>query len=415
MDASWTLLCAATAMLTLPGLTLLEAGGSRTKNSRFIFLKNILSLASVTTGFWAFGFAIGFGDSGNEFSGMDGFFLSGKSGRTPLFALRWIMAAMAAFASLGSVADRFQLTASVVVGAFVGSFLQPCVAHWVWSENGFLSTKNGDLLGFGLLDFAGSAVIHVVGGTVGLIGAKMVGARLGRFDYGLSSPIPAHNVPLSALGVLLVVVGWFGVSAGCTLGVSEGRWKIAGRCVVNTAIGIAASVLAAAVVCRVRFRRCDLRVILSGVLAGIASTAAGCAFIDGWASFIVGFFGDLFCNLGSYVIAKAKIDDPFEAASIHGVCGIWGCIGVGLFARREFLDEVLQGTNSYWGLLLGGGYQWLTYQVAGVGLIIVFSLLCSYVLLFALSRRCGLRVDPHDEVKWLDELNSMNGLADSRP
>jgi len=344
----------------------------------------VVAIASIV--FYAVGYGIMFGE-GNGFVGTSMFFPSGGEadvGTLPVFVFLFFQLVFAATACTivsGAVAERARLTTFFAFVALATLGIYPVVGHWVWG-GGWLSEM-------GFADFAGSTVVHAVGGGMALAGALAIGPRLGKYQDGQVRPMPAHSFPLAALGVLVLWLGWFGFNGGSTVS-AESPASIA-RIVLVTNLAASAGFLGALAWTRVRTKMLDLSMGLNGALAGLVGITAGCDVIaPGW-SLVVGAVAGLLCTEGVFFLDKVKIDDPVGAIPVHGVCGIFGTLAVGLFG-----DEV--------GLFVGGGASQLGVQAIGALAGTGFAFVAGALLWFGMKMLVpgGVRVSEEHEMEGLD-------------
>uniref|UniRef100_A0A7S3EK75 Ammonium transporter n=1 Tax=Rhodosorus marinus TaxID=101924 RepID=A0A7S3EK75_9RHOD len=316
------------------GFAMLEAGSVRTKNTKNVLLKNVLDACCGVIAFYVFGFAFSSGEPSNAFIGYGNFALADfPKEQYHEFFFAWTFAATAATIVSGCVAERTSFLAYLMYTIFVTSFVYPVVAHWIWSPSGWLSAENEDpLFGVGVFDFAGSTVVHVVGGFAGLMGAIIVGPRLGRFDEdGRVTPMPGHSATLVTLGGFLLWFGWYGFntgSAGAATFVIDDP-ELMGSTVIqvvaaNTTVAAAAGGITVLVLVRLRDGLFDLISSLNGILAGLVSITAGCAVVEPYGAFTIGLIGGTIYVLSSWTLLLMRIDDPLDAYPVHGSCGVWG-------------------------------------------------------------------------------------------
>jgi Amt family ammonium transporter len=292
----------------------------------------------------------------------------------------------------------------------ISAWVYPVIVHWVWSPFGWLSAFNTKtpLLGSGMIDFAGSAVVHMTGGLAGLMGCIMVGPRLGRFDSnGQPVDMPGHSATLFVLGTCLLWFGWYGFNPGSTINIvdltgaaSANFYLTSGRAAVITTLGGASGVLTALITGFVRHKAWDLIGVCNGALVGFVSITGGAAVIEPWAALIAGFIGYLIFELTCWVWLKLRIDDPLSASPMHGVVGIWGVIVPGIFATEEFVGQAY--LNGKFGAFMGGGGHLLGCQIVGV--LVIAGWICFHLLaLFFVLKLFGvLRISPEEEQAGLD-------------
>ncbi|MEM1415926.1 MAG: ammonium transporter [Myxococcota bacterium] len=387
LDSVWVLLAAFLVFFMHAGFALVESGFCRRKNAVMVLLKNVGVVALSSVVFYGVGYGFMFGD-GNAFVGLSLFAPNGTEsnvGTLPVLVFLFFQLVFAATACTivsGAVAERARLPTFFAFTALATAFIYPVVGHWVWG-GGWLSE-------LGFLDFAGSTVVHGVGGGMALAGALAVGPRLGKYGAdGSSRPMPAHNFPLAALGVLVLWLGWFGFNGGSTVS-AEDPGAIA-RIVLVTNLAASTGFLAALVWTRFRTGMMDLSMGLNGALAGLVGITAGCDVIaPGWA-LLVGVLAGMLCVEGVFFLERMKVDDPVGAITVHGVCGIFGTLAVGLFG-----DEV--------GLFVGGGAAQLGTQAVGAFSGVAFAFAAGALLWFGMKALVpgGIRVSAEHELEGLD-------------
>ena len=390
----WVLVAAFLVFFMQAGFALVEAGFTRAKNTVNILTKNVLDFCMAALAFWAFGFALMFGGSalasgleqGNAFIGYSGFFLSGDAYDVTT-ALYWlfqmVFAATAATIVSGAMAERTKVTTYLAYSFLVSAIIYPIYGHWVWG--------GGWLGSLGAVDFAGSGVVHAVGGILAFIGAWKLGPRIGKYDaQGRPRTIPGQNMVYVALGVFILFFGWFGFNAGSTLAATELRISIIAT---NTTLAAIAGGIAAMYVTLIRTGRVDLEVTGNGILAGLVAITAACAFVAPWAAVIIGALGGLIMLWAVGFVEKTlKVDDPVGAVAVHGAAGLFGLLAVGIFA---------DGTYGVSGLIVGDVRQ-LMVQVVSVLVLVAWTGATGWILFTALDRSMGLRVPEEDELKGLD-------------
>jgi Amt family ammonium transporter len=399
------------------GFALLEAGTVRTKNVRNILLKNVIDACIAAFCWWGVGSAFAQGQTngcGNAFIGDQNFFGSGISSQGPAGFAIWIFGfAFSATASTivsGAVAERVQFRSYLIYTVFITAFVYPVVAHWVWSSSGWLSawrvscgTEN-PLPTFtntnGLLDFAGSGVVHMVGGAAGLAGSIIAGPRLGRFVNGHIVHFENTNASQMTLGTLILWLGWYGFNAGST-GCVYGCMGTAAIAAANTTISTAAGGLTCLFINVVLGKPGDVGPLLNGILAGAVSVTASCAYVEPYAAFIIGMVGAGVYQGASALLMRLQIDDPLDAAPVHFFCGVWGVLASGFFA----VESKVIATYGYaegWGLFYGGGGKQFGVQILGIVTISAWSGLLASICFYLLKRFGCLRVSKEDEFQGLD-------------
>jgi len=387
LDSVWVLLSAFLVFFMHAGFALVESGFCRKKNAVMVLLKNFGVVAIASIVFYAVGYGFMFGE-GNPFIGLSTFVPDGTEadvGTLPIYVFLFFQLVFAATACTivsGAVAERARLGTFFAFTALATAFVYPVVGHWVWG-GGWLSEM-------GFSDFAGSTVVHAVGGGMALAGALAIGPRLGKYDKdGNSKPMPAHNFPLAALGVLVLWLGWFGFNGGSTVSAEEPA-SIA-RIVLVTNLAASAGFIVSLTWVRFRTGMLDLSMGLNGALAGLVGITAGCDLIAPGYSLVVGAIAGVLCVEGVYFLDKIRIDDPVGAITVHGMCGIFGTLAVGLFG-----DGV--------GLFVGGGASQLGIQAIGALSGTAFAFVAGSLLWFGMKMLVpgGVRVSEEHEFEGLD-------------
>ncbi|ADC49516.1 MULTISPECIES: ammonium transporter [Alkalihalophilus] len=394
MNNLWVMVCAVLVMLMQGGFILLEAGSTRMKNAGHIAGKTIFTIGIASLVFWAVGYGFIYGE-GNLFIGLSDFFFGdfttmfdGLAGSIDFF-FQLAFAAIALTIAFGGFAERAKLSAYIVFAVLFSAFVYPIVAHWIWGD--------GWLAELGKQDFAGSTVVHLTGAMAALAATILLKPRLGKFNKdGSVNDLAGHNQVYTALGVLILWVGWFGFNAGSTLGVDGAFF---GYVALNTQLAAAAGAVAALFIAWAILGKSDVPTMLNGALAGLVAITASCAFVAPWAAVIIGLIGGLIVFFSMKFFDKAKIDDPIFALSVHGVAGVWGTISTGFFATPEL--AALNGGSA--GLFYGGGFSQLGVQALSVVVCGAFAFIASYVLLLVTKAIVGgLRVSEEEEILGLD-------------
>lgn len=387
IDTVWVLLAAILIFMMQMGFASVEAGFTRSKNTANILMKNLLDFCFGSLLFWLFGFRIMFG--ADAFAGLiaDPFALGSavpsNIPQTAFLIFQTMFCATTATIVSGAMAERTQFRAYLVYCIFISAFIYPISGHWTWG-GGWLSA-------LGFHDFAGSAVVHSAGGWLALVGAAMVGPRIGKYKNGKPHAILGHNLTIATLGVFILWIGWFGFNPGSTVGISTPELQQSASTVfMNTNISAATGALTALIVAWVRTARPSLSLSLNGVLAGLVGITAGCDAVSTAGAALTGIIcGAAMVFAVSFFDSVAKVDDPVGAISVHGVCGSLGTILTGIFA--------LDG-----GLLYGGGLHMLGVQLLGAAVYAAWAILCGLILFYVLRRTIGLRVDRRVEEDGLD-------------
>lgn len=394
--AIWTLICAFLVIFMQAGFAMMETGFTRAKNAGHTMAMNMMVFVLGVLGYWICGYALQ--------RGGEGFFLSGAASDTSIvmiFLSQVVYLNIALTIPTGAMAERWTFKSFVVYGFFIAMFVYPLYASWVWG-GGWLSRLGGNFgIGHGVLDYAGSSVVHMVGGVTGLAGAIVLGPRMGKYRAnGNPAAIPGHHIPMAVVGCMVLLFGWFGFNAGPAL--SDGGLRL-GVIVVNTMLaGVAAAVAA---MCYVWFMygKPDLSLIANGLLGGLVAISASCAFVSPVGAIVTGLVaGVLCCTSVFFVERKLKVDDPVGAVSVHGVCGAWGMISLGLFADGTYGDGLNNVAGMVKGLFYGGGLQFAA-QVIGVIVNFVSVLAVMYLFFKALDRIVPLRVSEEVEFEGLDQ------------
>lgn len=391
LNTMWILLAAFMVFFMQAGFGMLEAGLVRTKNAANIIMKNLLDFCFAALGYFIFGYAIMYGGSG-MFVGTEGWFLIGAVSAVegvPLEAV-WLFQAVfagtAATIVAGAVAERMRFVAYLGYAFLITAFIYPVVGHWVWG--------GGWLANLDFHDFAGSTVVHGVGGVSALVGAWLLGPRFGRFGPdGSPHVIAGHNMPLVGMGVFILWFGWFGFNAGSTLGFDEP--EVVARVAINTMLAPSAGAIAAMFTAWAWWGKPDLTISLNGALAGLVGITAPCAVVSPSASLFIGLLAGILVVFGIDWMNRIRVDDPVGAVPVHGLCGIWGTLAVGLFGQAT-----LGAPND--GLLYGGGFGQLGIQCLGVIACFTFAGLAMYVVFKFIDVTVGLRVSHETELRGLD-------------
>ncbi len=383
-DTIWTLVTAFLVFFMQAGFAMVEAGFTRAKNSGNIVMKNLMDFAVGSIAFWAVGFTFMFGVG--SFIGKGPFFLSGSfeylglNISLPVFLLfQTVFAATAATIVSGAMAERTKFTSYLIYSAVISLIIYPVVGHWAWG-GGWLSKQ-------GFIDFAGSTVVHSVGGWAALAGAFLTGPRIGKYGKdGKINAIPGHNLVIAALGVFILWFGWFGFNPGSTLSPFAPNL---GLIAVTTNLAAAAGACVAMIVSWIKYGKPDVSMTLNGALAGLVGITAGCSTVSAAGSVAIGSIAGFVVIFAVEFFDRIRIDDPVGAISVHGVCGALGTLLVGLFA--------VDG-----GLFYGGGVKQLGVQAIGVLATFGWTLLTAGALFLALKYTVGLRVKEEEEIEGLD-------------
>ncbi len=376
LDNAILVFAAALVFFMQAGFAFLGAGLIRAKNTVNYMTKSFLDFCIASLGFWAFGYALMFGGGAAAgFIGLEGFFLANfNDGDLVGWFFQMVFAGTAATIIAGAMAERTKINAYFAYSFIVGALIYPIYGHWAWSDYGWL-------VNMGFADYAGSGVVHMIGGFLALAGAMVVGPRRG-WEQGIT--IRGHNVPYVVIGTFILFFGWFGFNINsATLGLNA----------VNTLLAGAAGATAAIYVTLIRTGKADIEMAANGALAGLVGITAGCAYVDTWGAVIIGLIAGVIMIFGvSFVRNVLKADDPVGAVTVHGICGAWGLLAVGIFAT---------GHNGVTGLVVGNVTQ-IVPQIVGILAAIVWGFGAGFILFKVLDLTMGLRVDEEEEEAGLD-------------
>lgn len=397
LDNVWVLIAAALVILMQAGFALVEAGLTRGKNVANIFMKNLMDFCIGSAVFFAVGYAIAFGGKMTGFGGIlggDGWFLAGDGiftyGTLDKFVFFTFQAAFAATAATivsGAMAERTKFKSYVIFSAVISAVIYPVVVRWQWG-GGWLFQLDTPFH-----DFAGSALVHMTGGIAAAVGAALLGPRIGRYGAdGKPRAIPGHSIPLAILGCFILLVGWYGFNPGSWLAAGTEIGGIA----VNTTLAGSMGAIAAMMTTWFRSGKPDVAMAGNGLLAGLVGVTAGAWVVNGLGAIIIGTVAGTIVVFAVSFFDKVKIDDPVGAVSVHGVCGAFGTLSVGLFSSIE-VDGVIKK-----GLFYGGGTDQLISQIIGVAAIGAFVFVASLILFGILKATVGLRVSEQEEIEGLD-------------
>jgi len=397
LDNIWILVAAVLVIFMQAGFALVEAGLTRAKNVANIFMKNLMDFCVGALLFFAVGYAIAFGGDftgAGKFIGGGGWFLAGDDVFTyatldkfVFFTFQVAFAATAATIVSGAMAERTQFRTYVMYSAVISGVIYPIVVRWQWG-GGWLFQLDTPFH-----DFAGSAIVHMTGGCAAVMGAYFLGPRKGKYSAdGKVQTIPGHSIPFAILGCFILLVGWYGFNPGSQLGADP----VVGLIAVNTTIAAAAGAVVAMLTTWVKSGKPDVSMTGNGLLAGLVGVTAGCFAVNPLGAFIIGVVAGFIVVFAVLFFDKIKIDDPVGAISVHGVCGAFGTIAVGLFSATEVDGVVAKG------LFYGGGTSQLFSQIIGVAAIAAFVLVTSGILFFVLKKTVGLRVSEQEEMEGLD-------------
>ncbi|EKX44052.1 ammonium transporter [Guillardia theta CCMP2712] len=402
------------------GFAMLEAGVVNSRNVINILYKNIMDASIGCVCFWLVGYGFAYGTTAGGFIGTDNFAISsiyngageGGSDGWEGFFFQFAFAGTAATIVSGSVAERFKFEAYLVYSGVCTAFIYPVIVHWVWGS-GFLSAwgarpdadgnarplLSGTSTSNGVIDFAGSGVVHLVGGVSGLMGAILVGPRKGRFDSdGKPKAQRPHNTTLMALGTTILWFGWYGFNCGSTLALSGGAANVAGKVAVTTTISAAAGCLMATIISRFLEGTFDIGLALNGILAALVGITANCSVVNPWMAFLIGIISAWIYYGASKLLLKLRIDDPLDAFPIHGACGFWGLLATGIFCTDANVQyAAYPNVND----ACGRGEQFAVQLIGGL-VIVAWASVMSGLTFLVMKFVVGLRVSSEIEEAGLD-------------
>jgi len=407
LDTMWVLVTAMLVFFMNLGFAAVESGFARAKNTVNIMSKNFVVFAVSSLGFLVLGWGLMFGD-GNGLFGLEGLFCVSGADNSPATgdayqgaysALSWtgvplwakfffqlVFCGTAATIVSGAVAERIKYITFIIFSFAMAMFIYPVVGHWVWG--------GGWLAKLGMFDFAGSTVVHSVGGWAALAGALILGPRIGKFDNGQIKAIPGHNLALATLGTFVLWFGWFGFNPGSTMAVDPGAIS---HVAVTTNMAAAAAIMSATITSWVLMGKPDLGMTLNGCLAGLVAITASCAFVGVGSAIVIGLIAGVLVVLAVMGFDRLRIDDPVGALSVHLANGVFGTIAVGLFAQDK-----ITGTATGNGLFFGGGFKLFGAQLAAVGSVAVFVFGAAAATWLVLKLVMGIRVSREEELRGLD-------------
>lgn len=401
LNTAWVLITGFLVFFMQAGFAFVEAGLTRAKNTTNILMKNLMDFVMGTLAFWAIGFGLMYGQSIGGLFGSTKFFISvGSEDIVGIPALAFwlfqlVFAGTAATIVSGAMAERTKFAAYLIYSVIISLLIYPIFGHWIWG-GGWLWTlgdSTGLIPGGGFRDFAGSTVVHSVGGWAALTGAIILGPRVGRFAKdGTPRAIPGHSVSLFTLGVFILWLGWFGFNPGSQLAITGGNSDVVGLVAVNTNIAAAAGSLTALITAWIMTGKPNAGAAMNGVLAGLVAITAPCAYVTPLDSVIIGAIAGPLVIYGNVWLEKLKIDDPVGAVPVHMMNGIWGTLSLGLFASQ----------NGVVGLFAGGGFSQLVLQLVGVIACGAWTVSTCFVLFTVIRKTVGLRVTVEEEVRGLD-------------
>ncbi|GAU79123.1 ammonium transporter [Fusibacter sp. 3D3] len=398
IDTMWVLVATCLVFFMQAGFAMVETGFTRAKNSGNIIMKNFMDFSVGSLIFWLFGFGLMFNTDILGFVGKINLFSNGTYEHLGLsipieafIIFQTVFCATAATIVSGAMAERTKFASYLVFSFVISAVIYPVVGHWIWG-GGWLAAR-------GFHDFAGSTVVHSVGGWAALVGAKVLGPRLGKYEKGRSNAIPGHSITLGALGVFILWFGWFGFNPGSTL--SMGNPTLVGHIFMTTNLSAAAGAVGAMAITWIKHKKPDVGMTLNGALAGLVGITAGTDAVSLEAAVVIGFLSGLIVvYVTKFVDEVLLIDDPVGAFAVHGACGVFGTLMVGVFATEG-------------GLLYTGDISLLATQVIGISATAFWTISSSFVLFKVIDMTMGLRVSAREETLGLDlEEHGIVGYAD---
>lgn len=420
----WVILCGCLIFFFQAGFALVETGFTQAKNAMHTMAMNLMVFLVGTIGFFVAGFAFMFGGVGSvaalggteplnglltiggwNLLGLKGFFLSSggayDAGVFAMFFFQMVFMDTTVTIPTGSMAERVKFSAVVIASFYIAIIAYPFYGNWVWGGGWLaqLGAKAG--LGHGVVDFAGSGVVHAMGGALALAGTLVLGPRIGKFKKdGTPVAIPGHDIPIAILGTIILFFGWFVFNAGSTLNGSDLRLAVVAT---NTMLAGAFGGFTSMIYMWIRYGKPDPSMMCNGALAGLVAITAPCAFVTGPAAALIGIVSGVLVCLAVYFIEhKMKVDDPVGAVAVHFVNGAWGIIAVGLFADGTYGDGLNGVAGGVTGLFYGGGFSQLAVQLIAVGVILTWGTGVGYLFYKVLDMIMGIRVSAQDEINGLD-------------
>ncbi|WP_079477159.1 ammonium transporter [Halobacillus salinus] len=380
VDMVWIMIAAFLVFFMHAGFAMVESGFTRSKNALNILMKNFMTMSIAAVLYFVVGYGIMFGTSGGGIIGIDGFFLAGQEDQIGFFVFQAVFAATCATIISGAVAERMKLNSYLLLTVLMTGFIYPVVGHWVWG-GGWLSS-------LGFVDFAGSTVVHLTGALGAIVTVMFLGPRLGKYSGKTVNVIPGHNIPLGALGVFILWFGWFGFNGGSTLAADP---SLIPSVVATTLLSASAGIIGSAFYSQAKYKRIDASLTLNGALAGLVGITAGTANVSLLGAIAIGLIaGVILVEAVQFLDRVARIDDPVGAIAVHGICGIWGTLAVGLFS--------VEG-----GLFYGDGAALLGVQAIGVLAVVAWTMATTAVAVTVIKAITGgIRVSREEEISGLD-------------
>jgi Amt family ammonium transporter len=402
----WLLICGGLVFFMHAGFSLVEIGLTRTKNTANILMKNFMTICLGVIIYWLVGWGIMYGADAAGILGTSQFMLMGAMDNATWngWWFQMVFAATGATIVSGAMAERTDFKSYLIYTILLVAFIYPVYGHWVWSGSGILT--GGflvDAIGQSFHDYAGSGVVHSIGGYSALAGIMIVGPRIGKFKNGKAVAIPGHSLPLAFLGTLILALGWIGFNGGSTL---DGNDPFANLVIVNTFLAAAAGAIMVMIITWIKTGKPDPSLTANGMLAGLVAITAPCGSVANWAAIVIGIIAGIVVYAGVMFNENTlKLDDPVGAVAVHGYCGTWGVIAVGIFALGQADPASLVYDSAYTaagaGLIYGGTAQFMI-QVVGAILSIVWAFVISFIVFKIIDVVIGLRVSEEHEIAGLD-------------
>ncbi len=392
VNTMWTLIGAALVFFMQAGFAMVESGFTRAKNAGNIIMKNLMDFAIGTPLYWFVGFGIMFGTQSAIFGGIDFFTRGDYTAILPAgvsfftyFIFQTVFCATAATIVSGAMAERTKFSSYCMYSAIISLIIYPVSGHWIWG--------GGWLASMGFHDFAGSTAVHMVGGVCALIGAAILGPRIGKYGPdGKPRAIPGHNLPIGALGVFILWFCWFGFNGGSTVSMTDGGAELAGKVFFNTNLAAATATVTVMFITWIRYHKPDVSMTLNGSLAGLVAITAGCDCVNPWAAAIIGIIAGFAVVFGIEFVDKVlKVDDPVGAVGVHCVNGALGTLLTGLFVSNESLADMGMTRGHFFGV-----------QVIGVLATAAWAAVAITITFLLIKKLHGLRVTPQEELSGLD-------------
>ncbi|MFI3141151.1 MAG: ammonium transporter [Clostridia bacterium] len=404
VNTMWVLIGAALVFFMQAGFAMVETGFTRSKNAGNIIMKNLMDFSIGTPLYWLTGFGIMFGTQSSIFGGLYFFgsglgedFLPAGVSYYAFFIFQTVFCATAATIVSGAMAERTKFSAYCCYSAAISLLIYPVSGHWIWG--------GGWLADLGFHDFAGSTAVHMLGGVAAIVGAKMLGARIGKYDKnGKSRAIPGHSITLGALGVFILWFCWFGFNGGSTVAFTDGAAEVASVVFFNTNLATAVATVTTMIVTWIRYKKPDVSMTLNGTLAGLVAITAGCDAVNPMGAAAIGLCAGIAVVFGIEFIDKVlKIDDPVGAAGVHGLNGALGTLLTAVFATSEYLEGAEMTRLEFLGI-----------QAIGVVAVIAWTAIAMSIIFFIIKKTIGLRVSAQEEIDGLDmhEHGLVNAYAD---